>query len=401
MRPLYVLVVSISLLLLSTGCRTVAEQSPPVIPADKDYSRPLPPGMSALRKIEDPARLPDFRAAFSEDPAGLLAAVELSLRYFGAPSSRSHYPVQGISHARAMASLVQFRSILASSRTPEEFHARILQLFDVYESVGCGHRGTVLFTGYYTPIFEARLTPTEEYRWPLHRLPDDLVKDAAGRCQGRRISDGSLVPYYTRGEIDAGAIEGHEFVYLKNRFEAYICTVQGSAHLRLPDGSMFRVGYHANNGRDYTSVGQLLVADGLMPAARLSLSGLIAFFAQRPEIMDEYLSKNERYVFFQPTDLPPTGSLGVPVTPYRSIATDKAIFPRGCLAFVATDIPHALRGGDVVDRPFDQFVLDQDAGGAIRAPGRCDIYLGVGESAGNVAGWMYREGRLFYLFLKE
>ena len=384
------------------GCAGPRDRTFIVPPSGKkDYSRPLPRGARALRRIDDPLRLPDLAAAFPSEPNALLTSIQRSMRYFRSSWSRQHYPIQGITHTRAMASLVAFRDVLVSSRSPEAFEKRILDIFDVYESIGCDGDGTVLFTGYYTPIFDASQTPDREYRWPLYKRPPDLVSAKDGKILGRRTSDGSLVPYYTRKEIDAGALKGRELVYLRDRFEAYICGVQGSAHLRLRDGTNLRVGYAGTNGRAYTSVGKLLVEDGLMPKERLSLTGLIEFFAARPEIMDRYLPRNERCMFFQVTSMPPTGSLNVPVTPYRSIATDKSIYPRGSLAFVATELPHKLVGGKLIARPFQQFVLDQDAGGAIRAPGRSDIYLGIGESAGNVAGWMYREGRFYYLFLKE
>ena len=374
----------------------------PAPPSAKDYGRPLPPGGVALRKIEDPARLPDFRRAFPSDTTNLLAATEKSLRYLGHASSKKYFPMQGITHTDAMDSLARFRDVLTMSRSAQEFHQRITSLFDVYESVGCDGRGTVLFTGYYTPIFDARLARTEEYRWPLHRLPPDLAKGSPGEVLGRRLADGTINPeYYTRGDIDAGALKGQELVYLKDRFEAYICTIQGSAHLRLGDGRMLRIGYSGDNGRPYTSVGKLLIADGLLPRDRLSLSGLIAFFRERPSLLAQYLPRNKRYVFFQATSTPPTGSLGAPVTPYRSLATDKSIYPRGCLTLVDTAIPRAISGGKILDRPFLQFMLDQDTGGAIRAPGRADIYLGIGEGAGQIAGWMFREGHLYYLFLKK
>ena len=402
MRHVRTLRLGLVAVVLLAGCAGPRRLGPAPLPAGpKDYLRPLPPGAAALRKIEDPACMPDFRRAFPSNPGDLVQALDLSLRYLRYPSARSHFPMQGITHTRAAASLVAFRDLLVSAQSADEFSRRLTALFDVYQSVGCDNAGTVLFTGYYTPIFEASLTPDSEYRWPLYKLPPDLVKDARGECLGRRLPDGGIVPYYTRAEIHGGALSGHELVYLRDRFEAYVCGVQGSAHLRLPDGRLFRVGYHGNNGWPYTSVGKLLVAAGLMPRERLSLSGLIKFFTTRPEIVDEYLPRNARYVFFQPTDVPPTGSLGVPVTAHRTIATDKSIYPRGCVAFVDTVIPNALGGGQVIDRPFRQFVLDQDSGGAIRAPGRADLYLGVGEAAGNIAGWMYREGRLYYLFLKD
>jgi len=395
--------VALGIVALVVGCAGTREtRRAPLPPGPKDYGRALPPGGQVLRRIEGPSDLPDFRPAFPRDKKDLLAAIEQSLRFFRRPSSQRRFPFQGISHTRAVASLVAFRDALVSAKSAEDFHQRIVSTFDVYQSVGCDGLGTVLFTGYYTPIFDASLARTKTYRWPLYRRPPDLVRGSKpGEVLGRRLPNGRIVPYYTRAEIEAGALKGLELVYLKDRFEAYICGVQGSAHLQLPDGRTLRVGYHGTNGKPYTSVGQLLVADGLMPAERLSLSGMIRFFRDRPELLDKYLPRNERYTFFQPTNRLPTGSLNVPVTAYRTIATDKNIYPRGCLAFVDTEVPNAVRGRKALDRPFRQFVLDQDAGGAIRAPGRADIYLGVGQAAGKVAGWMFNEGRLYYLFLAE
>ena len=401
MRRLALVLSGLAMAFGLAGCAKVVIPEPETM-AVKDYYRPLPPGAPALRRVTDPARIPDFSAGFSSGREGLLAALEKSIRYFSYPSSKKYFPIQDITHERAAASLAVFRDLLLSAQSGREFHDRIVARFDVYESVGCDGMGTVLFTGYYTPIFGASVMPTSEYRWPLYRQPPDLVKDEEGECLGRRLPDGGVVPYYSRAEIEGGALKGHEIVYLKDRFEAYICTVQGSAWLRLPDGGWFRAGYQANNGRPYTSIGQLLVSQGRLPKEQLSLAGLIRFFAGHADLMEKYLPRNERYVFFSRTDREPTGSLGLAVTPYRTVATDKSIFPRGCLAFVSTSVPASdVTSGAFTQRPFRQFVLDQDTGGAIRAAGRADIYLGIGEHAGRIAGWTFSEGRLFYLLLKN
>ena len=390
----------LALLLPAAGCGRVLITVPPS-PAPKDYARQLPPGASALRKITDPTRLPALRAALPADRRPLRAALDHSIRYFGYPSSRTHYPLQGITHARAAQSLIAFREILDSAQTAAEFERRVLAAFDLYQSVGCDDAGTVLFTGYYTPVFDARRAPDAVFRWPLHKLPPDLVKARDGRCLGRRRADGAIVPYYSRAEIVNGALKGHELLYLKNRFEAYVCTVQGSAKLRLAGGEVVGVGYHGNNGWPYTSVGHMLVRDGRLAPDKLSLSRLIRFFTDHPGRMDEYLPRNERYVFFRETRREPTGSLGLPVTPGCSIATDKRVYPRACLVLVDTRVPRLDVSGQVEQAPFLRFALDQDTGGAIRAPGRADIYLGVGDDAGRIAGGTLAEGRLYYFFLKD
>jgi membrane-bound lytic murein transglycosylase A len=175
--------------------------------------------------------------------------------------------------------------------------------------------------------------------------------------------------------------------------------VQGSAKLRLPDGKLATVGYAANNGHEYKSVAQELVKDGRIPPDQISLAAMIDYFRKYKEQVRSYVRRNARFVFFKKEEGQPLGCLNEPVTPYRTIATDKSIFPRASLTFITTTLPRAV-GGQAVRQLYSGFALDQDAGGAIRAPGRCDVYMGVGDLAGQLAGQTYQEGRLYYLFLK-
>jgi membrane-bound lytic murein transglycosylase A len=132
-----------------------------------------------------------------------------------------------------------------------------------------------------------------------------------------------------------------------------------------------------------------MIADGKFPSKNINLQAMIDYFKAHPDEVDMYINKNPRFVFFKSETSEPRGSLNEPVTPFRSIATDKAIYPRAMVAFVAVDLA----------RPVG-FALDQDTGGAIRAAGRCDVYMGVGDEAGKLAGGTYREGQLYYIFIK-
>jgi len=368
----------------------------------KDYDRPLPPGQLALRKITDPNDIPDFSGAMG-DVEALKRAIRFSLNYMAKPSSRDFYPYGEITHAHAVASLKDFLAMLESGVTSgEELNRRIREQFDVWISVGCDDKGTVLYTGYYCPIFDASMTRTERFKWPLYKRPADLVSDPrTGKILGRKMPDGSTVPYPTRQEIEqSGMLRGQELCWLSDRFEAYVVTVQGSAKLRMPDGSIFEIGYAGNNGHEYKSVGRALVQDKVLSKGDLSLQGMIAYFKANPQQMDYYLWKNPRYVFFQPRTGGPYGSLNEPVTPWRSIATDKDVFPRANVAFiVADDFPLPGRGLELGN--YRAFACDQDTGGAIRAAGRCDVFMGVGDAAGNLAGRIYSEGKLYYLFTKK
>lgn len=378
--------------------RTAARMAP--APVKKDYDRELPAGAHALRRITDPSQLPDFTPAFARDREALVRAVDRSLHYLAKPSAKRFFPVSGISHAQVVAGLQAFKQLLASDLSPAELAAEVRRRFAVYTTVGCDDRGTVLFTGYYTPIFEASRRRTGEFQHPLHRLPPDHVKDPiTGETLGRRRPDGTIDPDYPDRAtlLRSGALDGLELVWLKDPFEAYVAGVQGSAFLRLRDGTLLEVGYAGNNGHPYASIGAALVRDGKLRKDQLSLRNMIAYFRAHPGDFERYAAENGRYVFFQESSGGPYGCLNERVEAMTAIATDKSIFPRGALCLIDADLP-APGGGT---ERFRGFVLDQDAGGAIRAPGRCDVYMGVGEEAGALAGRTLSEGRLYYLVLDE
>ena len=377
-----------------------------------DFHRPLPEGAVALRKIP-PQEYPDFGQQ-PIDPSRLTQAIDNSLTCLAAPSSQAFYPYLDITHDRAVATLVRLRQIC--DRQQERgywdgawFNQQIVENFEVYKSIGApapdgsGYTDRVLFTGYCTPIYDASLSRSGEFPWPLYKLPVDLLRDSGtGQVFGRKNAQGQIVPYYTRGEIETGGkLAGNELVWLKSRWEAYVVTVQGSARLRLAEtGEIYEIGFAGTNGYPYTSPGQQMVADGVITEQQHSLKGLSAYFAAHPEMMDRYLPLNQRYVFFTQRSGGPFGSLNVPVTPMATIATDKVIrdiYPRAMPAFVCVDVPDETGAGF---RPLRAFLMDQDTGGAIRASGRCDIYMGVGPSAQARAGQETQEGSLYYLAIK-
>jgi len=365
----------------------------------KDYARQLPEGQVALRKITDPLKIPDFSPAW-DNRDGLLQSIDYSLDYLAHPSSKEFFPYLDVDHDRAQQSLTIIKDILLSSTSGKDMNTKIRAKFEVYESVGCDDQGTVLFTGYCQPIYEASLERTDVFRYPLYKLPNDLVKDEYGTPKGRKTADGNIVPYYSRKEIETqGLMDGTELIWLKDRFSAFVVHVQGSAKFRLPDGSFYDVGYAGKTDHEYVSVGQLLVKDGKIPADELSLRKIREYFEANPQDLDAYLWQNECYVFFRHVEGGPYGCLGVPVTPYRSLATDKDVYPRACLSFIQTKVPR-YDGGTIVTSDFQSFLLDQDRGGAIRSAGRADIFMGTGDTAEELAGRTRQEGRVYYLFLK-
>ncbi|HSW45680.1 MAG TPA: MltA domain-containing protein [Phycisphaerae bacterium] len=388
--------VGLALVIAVVGCKST--QPVPMTEPPPDYNRQLPPGERALVKLTDPSQYPDFSGGFGRK-TGLEQAAMYSLEYLSRPSSKQFFPYGDVTHERAVASIEAFLDVIRTARSPEELDQTIKQRFDIYISRGCDDRGTVLYTGYYRPIFDARRKPDAEFKYPLYKRPADIEGDPITGVYQRKGGG----PYLTREEIDRGALAGKglELVWLRDRFETYIVTVQGSGRLRMEDGSLFDIGYHGNNGYEYTSIGQKLVEEGAIGSQDLSLQGLIRFFKQHPEKLDSALAVNKRYVFFTPRGGGPYGSLNVPVTPFRSIATDKQVYPRACVSFLVTQLPAQAADGQIRPYEYEGFALDQDTGGAIRAAGRCDVFMGTGPKVGELAGRTFAEGKLYYIFVKQ
>jgi membrane-bound lytic murein transglycosylase A len=376
-----------------------AQTRPPEPPEETDYARPLPPGAPALVRTEPV----DCREAF-ERREGLREALERSIEYMGKPSSRRHFPMAGITHARCVASLRAFADLLDGSPDADAFQAALERDFAFFRAYGFDGEGSVFVTAYCTPIYPASLERTERFRYPLYRLPEELVKDPDGKPLGWRAPDGGLEASPTRAQFEDGGLlagRGLELCWLESPVDAYVIHVQGSAKLELPDGRTFHVGYAGKTEHPYVSVGRALVAEGRIRPGELSLARMRDYFRRHPAEVRSWLHRNPSYVFFQeyPPGMP-HGSLGFPVTPYRTIATDKSIFPRAAVAWLDVEVPYATVRG-IGARRFRQFVLDQDTGGAIRAAGRADLYFGVGPEAERLAGRQSSIGRMIYLFLDE
>ncbi len=378
--------------LLSGGCTTTR----PVVP---DYGRALPEGAAALLKLGPNERKPDLAVTWTER-ADLLPALERSIQWTRLEYAQQFFPMAGISHPRALRSLERFRELLETAESGSEFDARILAEFDWFKSAGWnGEGGGVLFTGYFTPILDGRLARDAVYTEPLYALPDDLEKGADGTILGQRTGEG-LAPYPTRRTIEAsGMLAGRdlELAWLHDPLDAFIAHVNGSAFIRLQDGSLYRLGYSGKNGQPYSSLGAELIKNGEVSAEDMSLSAIRRWARLNPAKIDEYIAANDSYVFFTPIEGNPRGSLNVEATAERTLATDKRLFPRGALVYVETSRADPA----AAIAPPGKMMLDQDTGGAIRTAGRGDIYFGIGEDAERRAGSTRAEGQMYYLFLRQ
>jgi membrane-bound lytic murein transglycosylase A len=263
-------------------------------------------------------------------------------------------------------------------------------------------------TGYYEPIVEGSRFPTREFTVPLYRRPPDLVSPGERKGDGfpnrgpafRRTADGKLVPYYDRGEIEDGALDGRhlEICWLKDPFAALTIQIQGSARVRLEDGLIMRVSYAAHNGLPYTPIGRILIERGLVPREEMSLERIRQWMRDNPDQTKELRRKNQGFVFFRIAGLADEsetmGGEGVRLTPGRSIAVDRPFHLYGTPFFIEAQLPIE---GATAKTPWRRLTIAQDTGSAIVGPARADIYFGAGDDAGRIAGRVRHGARVAML----
>lgn len=349
------------------------------------------------------------------DRESLRLAIERSLEFLAkvpADYSVAERPKK-LTAEEVRESLVSFSKLLDLWDQPEKLAEEIRSNFDLYPMAGDGTQGEILVTGYYQPVIDGSLTETAECRFPVYRKPDDLVEVEPGglsqQLRGEkvvgRLEGGRLVPYYSRREIDTlGHLrgKGYEIAWVKDPVELFFLHIQGSGLIRLADGRQLQLNYAASNGRPYKSIGRLLADSGKIPEAEISMQRLRRYLAEHSEEREALLMQNDSYVFFRLVERGPLGSLDVPLTAGRSIATDARLFPKGALALMVSQRPIVDSGGSLSGwQPFSRFVLNQDTGSAIRGPRRVDLYFGSGPEAGQAAGFMKSGGTVYFLIRKR
>ncbi len=236
-----------------------------------------------------------------------------------------------------------------------------------------------LFTGYYEPELEGSPVRTPRFAWPIYARPPELREDA---------------PYLSRAAIEGGALRGRglEIAWLDDPVEVFFLHVQGSGRIRMPDGSVLRVGYAGKNGHPYRSLGQELIRRGLMAAGEASAPVIAAWVRRNPGLGATLMNLNPSYVFFRrlpglATDKGPIGAMGRSITALRSLAVDPVHTPLGAPVWIEKEGRH----------PLHRLMVAQDTGGAIKGAQRADIFYGTGAAAGAAAGEVKDGGRMVVL----
>ncbi len=261
------------------------------------------------------------------------------------------------------------------------------------------NQGEGFLTGYFEPVFPGSLQPAPGYPVPLYGRPPDLVTLEPGAPRppaleglqaAMRLRDGTLSPAPTRQDIDETTVSAAwpVIAWLRDPVDRFVMQVQGSARLSLPDGQVARIAYAGRNGHPYVSLGRLLSQREAIPPAQMTMDRLVARLKADAGWGRALIWNNPSFVFFRLADEldpaeGPIGGAGVPLTPHRSIAADRSLWPYGLPAWLDGEAPTPRRGESEALR---RLVIIQDTGSAILGPARFDLFYGSGDEAGFIAG---------------
>ncbi|MBU3079097.1 murein transglycosylase A [Sphingomonas sp. XMGL2] len=257
--------------------------------------------------------------------------------------------------------------------------------------------GRLFATGYYEPEIAGSRVAAPGFAVPIYRNPGDIIEvdlglwsqELKGRRVRGRIERNRLVPYYERGQIEDGVLAGRglELAWAADPVELFFLEIQGSGRLRLPDGSVMRLGFDGQNGRDYVGIGRLMRDRGLLGPGETNMQGIMAWLRAHPDEGRAIMRENKSYVFFRElTGAGPIGAMGVAVTGGSSVAADPGFVPLGAPILLDADRPEA-----------SGLWIAQDTGGAIKGANRVDTFWGAGADARTIAGGMSARGQAWLL----
>lgn len=279
--------------------------------------------------------------------------------------------------------------------------------FAVVKQVGASSDASGLITGYFEPLLHGARTQSSAFDIPLYAPPPDLLTvdlgseypELRGKRVRARLIGHRVVPYYSRADLKRDpALQDDALVWVNDALSAFFLEVQGSGRVQLDSGETIRLHYADENGYPYRSIGLYLIEHGELKRGEATVPAIREWALAHPDRLQELLDADPSVVFFQEEPLGdpalgPKGSLGVPLTPGRSVAVDAGAIPLGAPLFLATTFPNS-------NTALDRLVFAQDTGGAIRGSVRADYFWGIGAQAGAQAGEMRQQGRMWLIWPK-
>ena len=283
---------------------------------------------------------------------------------------------------------------------------RAAKFFDEFFETAQVGDGAAFATGYFEPEIKGSRTRLPGYNTPVYAMPADLVRgwpddvphsERTGRAPlGRYDASGSFVPYYDRAGIENGALAGRglEIGWAQDPVEFFFLQIQGSGRLIAPDGTVTRIGYAGQNGREYVGIGAIMRERGLLGDGpgqyASSMQGIMQYIRESPAEGRELMRLNKSWIFFRVlAGDGPLGALEIPVRRESSVAADPRFVPLGAPVWLQMDRSEA-----------NGMWIAQDTGGAIKGANRFDTFWGAGEDARAIAGGMSARGQALVLLPK-
>ena len=283
-----------------------------------------------------------------------------------------------------------------SETNGKKFFTSNFQAYKLYDS-NSNDEGTI--TGYYEPLLYGSLKKTARYKYPVYKIPKDLIVSDDPSLKGSKsrgkMLNGKIVPYDSRVEIENNPNNPNfeAIAYVDDKVDLFFLQIQGSGKIQLEDGRLINVAYAEQNGRSYASIGSYMFSKGYLTKEDLSVQGMKKWFNENPSKVDDILNLNESYVFFRVSNQNATGALNTVLTPKRNLAVDKSVIALGTPVFMSTKDP-------LTKKPIKQLMVAADVGGAIKGEIRADFFWGFGPQAFEYAGRMKERGKMYVLLPK-
>lgn len=374
-----------ALLLLVSACATKQPAPPPVTPAPAPLPVPTPtpvPVPGPRNAVEAGVTIAAPRTVDPASAARALGAFRISC-----PALAARKDGSGLTQPGDWALVCAEAGTVAPGTEAAFFRDR-------FDWVRIGE-GKAFSTGYFEPEIAGSRAATATASVPIYAKPADLVRctRSDGRTgRGRLDAAGMCVPYYTRTEIEQGALAGNglEIAYAADPIDLFFLQIQGSGRLLQPDGTVIRIGYADQNGADYVAVGRLLRERGVLAPGGATMEGIVGWMRAQPDRGVALMRENPSYIFFRELTGPgPLGAMGLPVTSRGTVAADPLFEPLGAPVFLDLDRDLA-----------DGMWVAQDTGGAIKGANRYDTFWGAGAEAKSVAGGLSAQGSALVLLPK-
>ena len=376
---------AVALGVLLAGCATRTPPAPPPVtaPAPPVAPVPAPPPESVIAN----ALAAGVRLAAPVLPDPVQAARALNAFRISCPALLKRNDASGLTVA------ADWQALCAEAASVDPAAAAYF-FRDRFDWVVVGP-GEAFATGYYEPEIRGSRIAAPGYQTPIYRTPPDLVRCTradGGTGRGRIDETGQCVLYFTRAEIEDGALSGRglEIAYAADPIDLFFLQIQGSGRLLLPDGGVMRIGYDNQNGREYVAIGRVLRERGVLQPGAAGMKEIVAWMRANPAEGAALMRENLSYIFFKELTGPgPLGALALPVTPRGTVAADPNFVPLGAPIFLDVDRSEA-----------DGLWVAQDTGGAIKGANRFDTFWGAGVDAEATAGGMSASGRAMILLPK-